>query len=305
MDFSRWNSFWTACYGTMAFLIIVGNTLSFIILLKRRLRKRPHFLLISLAMADLLVGLCAMPIYTTTVISNEKLVSKLVSDVVDMFTGFSSVFTVAVISLERLNAIVRPLRHRQLSLRSYFVAIVTPWILSLMVTSTRVLLQFGLLTTEQFLSVIITSLSTPLIISCFSYCVIWRKRRTRTIHRSRERHDARFSKTVFLITGSFFLTWMPFQVLVIVLIKCFSCRNVSVAVVFFIKLLQFSNSVINFFIYCFRLPSYRRALFAITPCCRDNRGQNRVIFPFTENQTSSINLINFSSTQSLCHTRHS
>ena len=304
MDFSRWNTFWTACYGAMAFVIILGNTLSITILLKRRLRKRPHFLLISLAMADLLVGLCAMPIYMTTVISNEKLVSKLVSDVVDMFTGFSSVFTLAFISLERLNAIVRPLRHRQLSLRSYLAAIVTPWILSLMVTSTRVLLQFAVMTIQQFLSVIITSLSTPLIISCFAYCVIWRARRTRTIQRFRERQDTRFSKTVFLITGTFFLTWMPFQVLMIVLFKCFLCRDVSVAVVFLIKLLQFSNSVINFFIYCFRLPIYRRALFTIIPCCRD-RERNRIVFPFTENQTSSINLISFSSTQSLYHARHS
>ena len=305
MDFNRWNFFWSLFFGGMAFAIVVANTLSLIILLKRRLRKRPHFLLVSLAVADLLVGLFAIPIYMITVISGQKLVSTLVFDCVDMFTGFSSVFTLAIISLERLNAVARPLRHRQLTLRSYTVAIVTPWILSLTVAATRVLLGFALMTIQQFLSVVITSLSTPLLISLFAYCVIWKKQRTRILNRFRERHDGRFSKTVFLITGTFFLTWMPFQVLVIVLIKCFSCRNVPFAVVFVIKLLQFSNSVINFLIYCFRLPSYRRALFSIFPGCRCNRDQNnRGVFPFVESQNGSITLVSFSSTQSLYRARH-
>ena len=41
----------------------------------------------------------------------------------DLFAGLSSIFTLAAISLERLHAIVRPLRHRQLTLRSYAIAI--------------------------------------------------------------------------------------------------------------------------------------------------------------------------------------
>lgn len=303
MDFNRWNPFWTACYGVMAFMIIIGNTLSISILLRRRLRKRPHFLLISLAIADLLVGLCAMPIYMTIVISDQRLLSKFTSDIADMFTGFSSVFTLASVSLERLNAIARPLRHRQLNLRSYSVAIVTPWILSLLVTSSRVLLEFNLLTIQQFTSIVIVSLSTPLLVSCSAYCVIWIKKRSRIANRFRQRQERRFSKTVFLITGTFFLTWMPFQLLVIILNKCFSCRNIPVAVVFVIKLLQFSNSVVNFFIYCFRLPSYRRALFGIFPGCSCSYDRNRAVFPSAENQTSSVNLVSFSSIQSLYGSR--
>ncbi|XP_074634145.1 uncharacterized protein LOC141892706 [Acropora palmata] len=58
MDFNVWNSFWATCYGVMAFLIIVGNSLTIATLLRKKFRKRPQFLLISLAFADLLVG-CA------------------------------------------------------------------------------------------------------------------------------------------------------------------------------------------------------------------------------------------------------
>ena len=297
MDFNNWNTFWSVCFGVMAIIIVVGNSLSILILLKRRLRKRPHFLLISLAMADLLVGLFAIPMYMIMWLTRQAMVSSLVFDCVDMFTGFSSIFTLVFISLERLNAIVQPLRHRQLALHSYVIAVATPWILSIAVTSSRVLLGLAIIDVHQFLSVIITSLSTPLLIMCIAYCVIWRKEASRIYHTFRARSDARLSKTVLLITGMFMLTWMPFQVLVIVIVKCAACKKVSLVVVFVIKLLQFSNSVLNFFIYCFRMPNYRRALFSLLPSCFHLR--NGVVHPFVEPQTTSVTLLSFSTSVSL------
>ena len=280
MDFKNWNMFWSVCFGVMAIIIVFGNCLSILILLRRRLRKRPYFLLISLATADLLVGLFAIPMYMIIWFIRRTMVSLLVFDCVDMFTGFSSIFTLVFVSLERLIAIARPLSHRQLALHSYFIAIATPWILSIAVTSSRVLLGLAIIDVHQFLSVIITSLSAPLVIMCVAYCVIWRKEASRLCHTFRASSDARLSKTVLLITGMFMLTWMPFQVLVIVIVKCPACSNVSLVVVFLIKLLQFSNSVLNFFIYCFRMPNYRRALFSLFPscnCCHLRRG---VVHPF-------------------------
>ena len=305
MDFNNWNMFWSGCFGVMAILIVFGNCLSILILFKRRLRKRPHFLLISLAMADLLVGLFSIPMYMIMWLTRQALVSSLVFDCVDMFTGFSSVFTLVIISLERLNAIVQPLRHRQLALHSYFIAIATPWILSVAVTSCRVLLGLAIIDVHQFLSVIITSLSTPLVIMCIAYCVIWRKEASRLYHTFRARKEARLSKTVLLITGMFMLTWMPFQVLVIVIVKCRTCNNVSLAVVFVIKLLQFSNSVLNFFIYCFRMPNYRRALFSLFPSCNCCHVRNGVVHPFVEPQSTSVTFLSFSTSMSLRRSQQS
>ncbi|XP_020628173.1 histamine H2 receptor-like [Orbicella faveolata] len=305
MDFNNWNMFWSACFGVMAIMIVFGNCLSILVLLKRRLRKRPHFLLISLAMADLLVGLFSIPMYMIMWFTRQTLVSSLVFDCVDMFTGFSSVFTLVFISLERLNAIVQPLRHRQLALHCYFIAIATPWILSIAVTSSRVLLGLVIIDVHQFLSVIITSLSTPLVLMCIAYCVIWRKEASRLSHTFRARREARLSKTVLLITGMFILTWMPFQVLVIVIVKCTTCNNVSLVVVFVIKLLQFSNSVLNFFIYCFRMPNYRRALFSLLPSCNCCHLRNGVVHPFVEPQTTSVTFLSFSTSMSVRRSQQS
>ncbi|XP_078364203.1 adenosine receptor A1-like [Oculina patagonica] len=298
MDFNKWNPFWSVCYGVTAFIIIISNSLSILILLQQKLRKRSYYLLIDLAIADLLVGLFAVPTYIIDAISGNKLVSKLVLDCVDMFTGFASIFTLAVISLERLNAIARPLQHRQLSSRSYITGIAIPWILSLTATSTRVLLGFSIIKIHQFLIVVVISLSTPLLISSIAYFAIWRKQASRLQNGVRARTEAKLSKTLFLITGTLVLTWLPFQVLVIVLTMCLSCQNVHIVVVLVIKLLQFSNSFINFIIYCVRIQDYREAVSEIFYRCKCSRTRLQVPYPLADSM-SSITLTYFSSTLSL------
>jgi len=177
-----------------------------------------------------------------------------------MFTGLSSIFTLTVISLERVLVISRPLRHRQLSSHSYAIAIVTPWILSLAVTSVRVFQHYSIVTRHQLLTVVIISLSTPLLITCSSYCVIWRKQTSRIQNGVRARRESKLSKTLFLITGTFVLTCLPFKILLVLVNMCVPCRKMHIVVLFVLKLLQFSNSFINFLIYCLRMPDYRKAV---------------------------------------------
>ena len=300
MDYNRWNLFWSVCFGSTACIIILGNSLSILVFVKRRLRRRCYYLLIDLAVADLLVGLFPIPLYMMTLISGEALVSRLVFDCVDMFTGLSSIFTLTFISLERLHAIARPLRHRQLSSHCYIIAIITPWILSLVVTATRVLLRFSVIEVQHFVAVMIMSLSTPLLIYCASYGVICRKHASRP-RGFRAMGEARLSKTLFLITGAFVLTWLPFQMLVIVLNICAPCKKIPHAVVFGIKLLQFANSFINFVIYCLRMQIYRNTLYQILARCKCSLARRRELYPLADISTS-IKLVSFSSTLHLRRT---
>lgn len=300
MNFNSWNWFWSVCFGVTAAVIIISNCLSIAVLVKRRFRKRSLYLLIDLAIADLLVGLFAVPIYMIAFIPELKLVPPVAINCVDMFTGLSSMFTLTVISLERLFAISRPLRHRQLSSHSYAVAITTPWILSLAVTSVRVFQHYSIVTRHQILTVIIISLSTPLLITCTSYLVIWRKSSScMQNYGVRARREARLSKTLILITGTFVLTWLPFQVLVVVAHLCVSCGKMHIVIVFVVKLLQFSNSFINFVIYCLKMPDYRKAISQIFSICKyRSHTNNRKVYSLSDSR-KSIALIHFSSALSL------
>ena len=295
MDFNRWNIFWSFCFGVMAFAIIVGNTLSISVLFKRRLRKRSHFLLINLAIADLMVGLFAIPLYMILFVSRQNVVSNLVYECVDMFTGLTSIFTLAVISLERLNAITRPFRHRQLTSSGYVVALATPWVFSLIVTSIRVLQGFFVITARQFVIVIILSLSAPLLISCIAHVIIWRKQTSRIQNEVQARMEVKLFRTLLLITALFVLSWLPFQVSVITFHLCVTCTSFPAVIVFVVKLLQYSNSFINFVIYCLRMPDYRNELFKMLPNPKCNHNRHRVLYPVVETETG-ISLISYTQT---------
>ena len=257
MDFTKWNPFWTSSFGIMAFLIIVGNSLTIVTLLKKKFRKRPHFLLTSLAFADFFVGFVAILFLLEPSHGSIGFVYNLL----DMFTGLSSIFHLAVISLERLHATLRPFRHRQLSLKAYWVAIATPWFLSFtMRVLVFILGRFHLITQRKMLIIIIICILVPLLITCFCYLVIWIKRRKSTVRSFGQNQEARFSETIFLVTATSFITWMPF------LYSNIAARVSSIpeplAVDLFAKLLHFSNSFVNFVIYILRFPSYRKALFS-------------------------------------------
>ena len=264
MDFNKWNPLWTTCFGVMAFLIVVGNSLTIATLLKKKFRRRPHFLLISLAFADVLVGFATMLFLIGYNVSHHAVALLLVWNTLDIFAGLSSIFHLAVISLERLHATLRPFRHRQLSLKAYCVAIATPWILSLLLSISIFLLRrFPLMSFGVLLIIVVSCLTTPLLITCFSYLAILRKRRIshENVRSFRQNQEARFSRAIFLVIAASFTTWMPFLYLNIALRV--SPVPTPQSVFFIIKLLQFINSFVNFVIYILRFPSYRKALFSL------------------------------------------
>ena len=263
MDFNKWNPFWATCCGLIALLIIVGNTLTIATLLKKKFRTGPHFLLVSLAFADLFVG-CTIPLYIAGMFMfSYELEMLYVALYLVMFSTVSSIVHLAVISLERLHAILRPFRHRRLSLTAYWVAIAIPWIVSLSIAVPGYLLRRSH-KRSNLIFFVIAFLTTPLLITCFSYIVIWKKGREiqDKVKSFQQNQEARFSRTIVLVTGASFATWVPFQLCTIV-IGLFGIKSMPMSIFFPMRILQFSNSFVNFVIYFFRFPSYRKALFSM------------------------------------------
>ena len=280
MDFNSWNIVWGLCFGLLATVIVVGNVLTIWIFLKQRLRKRAHFLLISLAVADLLVGLLAIPLYmaveTLRYLGRQNLLWWLVYVLTDILTGLTSIYTLAVISLERMYAIGWPLRHRVANFRVYIFAIVIPWLLAAITMSLKAMGIFEVITYESFFYSLILFQSTPLLVMCTAYFVIWKKRQSPVRNQAYAAREAKLAKTLFMITGASLLTWLPIQIINALLpfnvIGFFPNFNVFI---YSVKLLHFSNSLVNVIIYPFRISEFKNALVQmfrcrINPCERGN-----------------------------------
>ena len=258
MDLNSWNTFWLLCFGLLAILIVVGNTLTIWIFLKQKQRKRTSFLLISLSFADLLVGLLTIPLFIALYEEYSVTVS-MVFRRVDVFTALASIYTLGVISLERMFAVAWPYRHRTLKLRAYICAIATPWIMATIIT----VLVFTL---NSVRGLLIFCPAAPLIVMCLAYYVIWKKQRSSMGNQNQSR-EARLAKTLFLITGASILTWLPFQILNIVL-HFGVTENIlySTLTILLVRVLQFSNSLVNVIIYPFRIPGFRKTLRRMLRC---------------------------------------
>ena len=183
-----------------------------------------------------------------------------------LFSIVSSMLHLPVISLERLHATLPPFRHRQLTWKVYWIAIATLWILSVSsVISTFALRRF--LRSSDAVFFVIAFLTSPLLLTCFSYFVIWKKtRQSRDKVRSfRQNQEARFTRTIFNLTAASFVTWMPFQLCYIVL-SLSPHLFFPLSAFFFVLLVQFSNSFVNFVVYFLRFPRYRKALLSSVSC---------------------------------------
>ena len=288
MDFHKWNFVWATCLALEAILAIGGNTVTIIIFQKRQLRRRPHFLLISLAVADLLVGLLAIPLHiAANYVQNRNPVFTALVTGADMLFGFASIFTLTVIAFERMHAIGWPFRHRVLKMQTYVVAVTAPWIMAFVVTSIAALLKVFFDKSLEALTT--TFLTTPIALTCIAYLVLWKKERSRLMHRRENQgiRDETLTKTVGLITAAFLVTWLPFQILSLVASQCSSCE-ISLVVVIVTKLLHYANSIINIVIYPVRNREYRAALFQMLSSVYNYFRRSRGIAQSSENNENCI-----------------
>ena len=119
-------------------IIVTENVFTIFVFWTQRLRlKRTFLLLINLAVADLLVGLGEALVLAANTIPNggneeEKIESPWWA--FQVFGSSTLVLFLALISLERVYAVFRPLRHRVTSARTYIFSIVIVWVIGLCTT---------------------------------------------------------------------------------------------------------------------------------------------------------------------------
>ena len=127
---------WSLVFGGMALAIITGNSVAIAVLTRRKLlRRRTNYFLISLALADMTVGIFSVPtfIYQLVCFWQNGYVTQWtalnITKVLDVLCGLAPTFTLTVIAQERVCAICFPLRHRTSTRRLYDASISCVWIL--------------------------------------------------------------------------------------------------------------------------------------------------------------------------------
>ena len=298
MDLNTWNMFWRLCFGFLAILIVAGNILIIWMFFKLRRRKRSSFLLVGLGVADLLVGGLAIPL-SIAGFESASITTRRVFNLVDRFTSTSSIYTLAVISLERMFAIGWPLRHRTANFRVYICAISIPWIIAAIFTVLTDVYVY-IIKRDSVIYLLVFFPATPLLVMCVAYYVIWRKQKSPICNHSNVIREAKLANTLFFITGASVFTWLPFQILIL-LVNLQITANFShlQLTVFIIRVLQYSNSFVNVIIYPLRIPEFKNCLLHSFRCCVvPHRVFRAGVLPSVESG-SVVSLVRFTSTQFL------
>ena len=132
---------WLTVFTAESVAIVTVNLLAIILFIKsRNLRTRSMYLVISLTVADMLVGVLSGGYVTFARLLGCRLIKLNLSSEVsialrsfDFFFPIVSLTNIAVISLERFHATFRPFRHRLIKSWVYVVAIVVVWVFPVIV----------------------------------------------------------------------------------------------------------------------------------------------------------------------------
>lgn len=263
-------------YVIIAVLAIFGNGLvvgSFI--RHRHLRTFTNYFVVSLGVADMLVGMISIPMWMSILLGGQK--SELfyvVYALLDIFAGTTSIMHLMVISLERFYAILFPVRHRNTSSAVYYIGLVFVWVWPGIMSFLSVQLLRDYDKNVNILALFLAFFLIPLLVILFAYGMIWKTVRTRVLPQATQpgkrslKRDMRVIVTIALVILFFVVSWFPF--FIVNLLAVFSPQSIQpyqTSLVLFTKFMHFSNSAVNPIVYAVKIPEFRRAFRQLVGLC--------------------------------------
>jgi len=91
---------------------------------------------------------------------------------VDILSGLASLFTMAIISVERLFAIDWPLLHRALQKQAYFGFVALGWFSALTISMINLLYRYKIVPYFATPDIVLTTLMTSFVITCTAYVAL-------------------------------------------------------------------------------------------------------------------------------------
>ena len=300
----------------LSFWTVLGNSLVLIaIFIHPALHSVTYLSVFSLAIADLLAGMVAMPSYILKKFSLGDSVNIVVCDVFRFsyfLTGYASILSLSVISVERLLAVRSPLRYTTVvTHRRVILGLIIAWVDALVISSLpfipwdsndpyRECLHNP--TRWWSIMVIVSNVIFPflVIVTCYTYLYLTAKNHLRKIlsdrnslgnanvPRPRQRNERRATMTILIVIGVFVATWFPscfYYFLLKTCPRCFSESFRSKQSIFnaLVKILTFTSSFANPLIYCWRSKHFRSAFRKIL---------TKVSWRFAREQKSDVSMEN-------------
>ena len=171
-------------------------------------------------------------------------------------------FSLATIALERVHAVVWPLRHRTVNDRVYFASFAFIWAAGIFDA------KLFMLSIVQVLDPIFTAVPvnitilSSLCVVCTSYVIIRRLRRPFPVFDNQTRRDMnrnlKLSKTLFMVISLTLICWVPAALLYAVHYVCQDC--ISQIPMLVTAALHLANSIVNPVVYSYGMPVFKEEL---------------------------------------------
>ena len=254
---------WCCLFAILSVLIVVENFLTiFLFAANKKLRKKSLFLVLNMALADLIFGTLALPLYIYLGFGrpeyyriwtqNVNTYLNLFLDITSKVALVASLISVAFISCERFYAISQPFNHRKLTVRNYCVVIFTVWMLALPFSSLVFLIP-GQECTYVGMPFAVILLFTI----CGCNIAVWRKLKQGSVssqQQNRNSRNERVTRTLLFVSTLALFCWLPFVI-------SNGLRGLGVSIpwrhAMIVNFFNFSNSFVNPIVYALRIPEFR------------------------------------------------
>ena len=266
---------WFTVFTAESVAIVTVNLLSILLFIKNRsLCTRSMYLVISLTVADMLVGVLSGGYVQYYFLRRCRLIKLNLSwevgfslSVFSFFFPFVSLTNIAMISLERFHATFRPFRHRLIKRWVYVVAITVVWVFPVIPAVIGAIERF---LTIRHLYMVESLCCLCLIVTFVSYTSILFKFR---FGAHPQRHCAallrqrKLTVTLFITTLVSLLLWLPYNIYLLVDWSTDISNSLSFKerfdLIYSLHFLLFANSLVNPILYTVRMPDFKKALLSL------------------------------------------
>ena len=252
--------------------IVILNIIAIVVFVKkkRQLQRRSTYLIIHLAIVDLLTGAVSGPLVIENGIAllcplwryrRMTLWSFYLFSVFKQLFPFTSLVNLTAISLERLHATFCPFRHRFVRKWVHRAIIIVIWLIAIVREVAQIFFweigYFEVINAYLYLPFYAVSL----FVICVSYILIIIKVRCsrHPQFHYRSRREKKLTGTALIVSLVSLLCFLPAMIYGACLVISFTCF-INVHIHMAVLVLFLANSLVNPIIYALRMPGFREGL---------------------------------------------